>query len=146
VAVLIILFVSWAAFRTAGAFGIAQLATWHDSACYALAVMFVFTGMAHFNRMKHDLARMVPQAFPRPLLIIYVTGVMEFMGAVGLLLPRFRMVAGICLALLLGAMFPANIKAAREKLLIGARPATQLWLRLPMQLLFIGLLLWSSRK
>jgi hypothetical protein len=38
---------------------------------YALAVMFVFTASAHFNKMKHDLARMIPAYFPRPLLIVY---------------------------------------------------------------------------
>jgi hypothetical protein len=52
--------------------------------------MFLFTGLAHFTKMKHELARMVPDVFPRPLLVIYATGVLEFLGAAGLLLPRFR--------------------------------------------------------
>ena len=42
------------------------LASWQHSALYALAVMFVFTATAHFNKMKHDLARMIPAYFPRP--------------------------------------------------------------------------------
>jgi uncharacterized membrane protein len=143
-AVLVILIVSWLALRGVGALGVGALATWQDSARYALAVMLFFSGSAHFNKMKHDLARMVPPALPNPMLIIYVTGVLEFLGALGLLLPRFRGVAGICLIALLIAMFPANMKAAREKLLLRGKPATQLWLRLPMQLFFIGLLWWSS--
>jgi uncharacterized membrane protein len=144
-AVLIILFTSWLAFRGIGALGVAAFATWQHSACYALAVMFVFTGIAHFNQMKHDLVRMVPAVFPRPLLLVYVTGVLEFMGAAGLLVPRFRSLAGICLILLLIALFPANVNAALKGTTLRGKPATPLWLRAPMQLLFIGLLWWSSR-
>lgn len=143
-AVLIVLLISWLVCRAVGALGVNALATWQDSARYALAVMFLFTGTAHFNQTKHDLARMVLQALPHPLLLIYVTGVLEFLGAVGLLLSKFRSIAGICLIILLIAMFPANVKAARDKLSVRGKPATQLWLRLPMQLLFVGLLWWSS--
>ncbi len=102
-AVLIVLFGSWLVFRGIGALGVGALATWQDSARYALALMFVFTGIAHFNRMKHDLVRMVPAIFRRPMLLIYLTGVLEFIGAVGLLLARFRSLAGLFLiALLIG--------------------------------------------
>ena len=57
-AVLIVLFASWLVFRGIGALGVPALAIWHDSARHALAVMFVFTGIAHFNKMKYDLVRM----------------------------------------------------------------------------------------
>jgi uncharacterized membrane protein len=144
-AVLVLLLVSWALFRGIGWLGVPALATWQASAGYALAVMFVVTGSAHFTGMKHDLERMVPRAFPRPMAIVYCTGVLEFLGAAGLLLPKVRGVAGACLIVLLIAMFPANVRAARESLLLGGKPATALWLRLPMQVLFIGLIWWASR-
>jgi hypothetical protein len=54
--VLIVLLVSWLVFRAVGAAGVHALASWQDSARYALVVMFVFTATAHFNKMKHDLA------------------------------------------------------------------------------------------
>ena len=143
--VLGLLFTSWLVFRGIGALGVSPLATWRDSACYALAVMFIFTGIAHFNKMKHDLVRMVPAVFPRPLPLVYFTGVLEFMGAAGLLLPRFRSPAGICLIALLIVLFPANVNAAMKGTTLAGKPATPLWLRTPMQLLFIGLLWWSTR-
>jgi uncharacterized membrane protein len=143
--VLFLLLGSWLVFRAVGAVGVPLFATWQDAARYALAVMFFFTTISHFTRMKHDLARMVPKAFPYPLVVIYFTGVLEFFGAVGLLAARFAALAGICLILLLVAMFPANIRAARECLTLGGRPATRLWLRVPMQILLIGLLRWSTR-
>ncbi len=145
-AVLIVLFGAWLVLRGIGALGVGALATWQHSACYALALMFVFTGIAHFNRLKHDLVRMVPDVFPRPMLLIYLTGVLEFMGAVGLLWPRFRSLAGICLIALLIVMFPANVSAAVKKTTLAGKPVTPLWLRAPMQVLFIGLLWWGTRS
>ncbi len=144
-AVLIVLLGAWLLFRGIGALGVAAFDSWHDSARYALVVMFLFTASAHFNRMKQDLARMIPEGFPRPLLLVYVTGVLELLGAAGLLLPRFRSAAGICLILLLMAMFVANVNAAMKGVTLRGKPATSLWLRLPMQLLLIALLWWSSR-
>ncbi len=144
-AVLEVLVVSWVVLRGMGGLGVAVLGTWQGSAGYALAVMFVMTGSAHFAKMKHDLERMVPRVFPRPMWIVHGTGVLEFLGAAGLLVPRVRSVAGWCLIVLLVAMLPANIRAARERLALRGKPATALWLRVPMQVLFIGMIWWASR-
>jgi uncharacterized membrane protein len=143
--VLIVLLVSWLAFRAVGAAGVHALASWQDSARYALVVMFVFTATAHFNKMKHDLARMIPAYFPRPLLIVYTTGVLELLGAAGLVLPEFRRVAGICLIALLIGMFIANVNAAQKGVTLRGKPTTPLWLRAPMQILFVALVWWSTR-
>jgi uncharacterized membrane protein len=143
-AVLVVLFGSWLILRAIGALGVAALATWHDSVRYALAIMFVFTGIAHFTKMRHDMARMIPSFFPQPMLIIYITGVCEFLGAAGLLIPRVRPLAGICLILLLIGMFTANVNAALKGVMLRGKPATSLWLRTPMQVLFIGLIWWAS--
>jgi len=143
-AVLVILFSSWLILRGIGAAGVPALATWQDSACYALAIMFVFTATARFTKVRHDLAAMVPSAFPKPMLLVDITGGLEFLGAVGLLLPRFRAAAGICLILLLIGMSVANVNAAVKGAKLRGKPPTPLWLRVPMQVLFIGLLWWST--
>jgi uncharacterized membrane protein len=142
--VLIVLLASWFAFRAVGAAGVHALASWRDSARYALAVL-VFAATAHFNRMRHDLARMIPAYFPRPLLLVRITGVLELLGAAGLLVPEFRRLAGVCLIALLAGMFVANVHAARQGVTLRGRPPTPLWLRAPMQVLFIALLCWSTR-
>ena len=144
--VLMLLLASWAAFRAIGAAGVQALSSWQDSARYALAVMFIFTATAHFNKMKHDLARMIPAYFPRPLLLVYVTGVLELLGAAGLLLPQFRRIAGICLIALLVGMFVANVNAAQKGVTLRGKPPTPLWLRVPMQVFFIALLWWLARR
>ncbi len=142
--VLIVLLISWLVFRAMGAAGVHAFASWQESARYALIVMFIFTATAHFNKMKHDLARMIPSYFPHPLLIVYITGVLELLGAVGLGLPSFRRLAAICLIALLAGMFVANVNAAKQGISLRGKPPTPLWLRIPMQLLFIALLWWST--
>ncbi|HEU4520844.1 MAG TPA: MauE/DoxX family redox-associated membrane protein [Thermoanaerobaculia bacterium] len=119
--------------------------SWRDAVRIGLVVMLFFTAAAHFApAMKHDLAAMIPPPFTGNLAIIYLTGVLEIAGAVGLLIPRFRRPAAICLALLMLAMFPANVYAALNGVTLRGAPATELWLRTPMQILWIALLWWSS--
>ena len=103
--------------------------------------MFLLTASAHWGRQRADLIAMVPRAFRRPDLMVSATGVLEILGAVGLLIPAIAPVAAACLAMLLISLFPANIRAAREGLTIGGRPATALPLRTLLQLVFIAAVL-----
>jgi uncharacterized membrane protein len=106
--------------------------------------MFLFTGTSHFTGMKHDFAAMIPPPLPNDLWVIYLTGFFEIAGAVGLLIHRTRRLAGICLALLLVALFPANVYAALNEIPLRGQAATPLWLRTPMQLLYIGMVWWTA--
>jgi uncharacterized membrane protein len=142
--VLVVLFGSWMILRGIGWLGVAALATWQDTARYALAAMFVFTGISHFTQIRHDMARMIPSVFPQKMFIVYLTGVFEISGALGLLILRFRSLSGICLTLLLIAMFSANVNAALNNVTLLGNPPTPLWLRTPMQIMFIALTWWVS--
>jgi uncharacterized membrane protein len=117
---------------------------WRDAVRIGLAVMFAFTAASHFSSLKHDLAAMIPPPLTGALWVIYVTGVLEMAGGVGLLLSRWRRLAGICLALLLIALFPANLYAALNGVTLGGEPASALWWRTPLQLLWLALLWWSA--
>jgi len=143
--VLAVLLIFLLLFRGIGALGIAALSSWKTATNCALAVMFTLTASAHFTRARYDLASMVPKSLPSPMSIIYFSGVCELAGALGILLTQFRSLAGICLVALMIAMFPANVKAAQDGLTLRGKPATPLRLRLPMQILFIGLTWWSTR-
>jgi uncharacterized membrane protein len=143
--VLFVLVISLLVFRGIGALGVSVFATWVACTRYALAVMFLFTSTAHFNKMRHDLARMMPKVVSNPMAVVYFTGVCEILGAIGILIPRTRSLAGLCLVIFLLAILPANIQAARENLTIGGRTATALWLRIPMQILFLVLISWSTQ-
>ena len=106
--------------------------------------MLWFTAVAHFNSMRADLVRMVPPGVPNPELMVTMTGICEVLGAIGLLVPLTRRLAAALLIVLLAAVLPANIHAAREGLTIGGAAATSLWPRVALQLLFIGLVWWTG--
>ena len=144
--VLGVLLLGWVVLRAVGRAGVLSLNSWRGALPYALAIMFLFTAAAHFNQMRHDMVKMVPPWVPAPEAVVAITGVLEIVGAIGLMIPRTRKAAGIALILFLIAVFPANVYAALNEVQFGGRPATALWLRAPMQLLFIGLLWWSAVK
>ena len=140
---LYVMVVAIAAARLAGAVGWQPLEDWHTATRAGLAVMFAFTGVAHFTSTRLDLMRMVPPALPNPGALVTLTGVAELAGALGLVVPSTARWAAYALMLLLVAMFPANIYAARIGHVIAGRPHTRLAVRLPLQILWIGLLWWS---
>jgi uncharacterized membrane protein len=123
-----------------GRLGISALDDWGAALRIGLFAMFVLTASAHFGRRRPDLVRMVPATLPNPGLIVTLTGIAELAGAAGLLVPPFERPAALALSLLLVAMFPANVRAAREKLTLGGRPATPLGLRTVLQLVFLAAL------
>jgi uncharacterized membrane protein len=143
--VLLLLIVSCIIFRGLGFAGVSAFATWQASARDALSLMLVFTGVSHFTSMKEDLIRMMPASIPWPHAMVYFTGVCEIAGAIGLLVPEFRRAAAYALVVFFLAVLPANIHAARAGLTLRGKPATSLWLRVPMQLLFIAIAFWSAR-
>jgi uncharacterized membrane protein len=125
-------------YRLLGAAGVQMFGTWIESARTALATMFLFTAISHFAPMRKDLIAMVPPSFPRPDVLVFVTGAAELAGAAGLMYPSTRFWAACGLIALLVAMFPANVSAARRGVQLRGRTVTPLWLRAPMQILFIA--------
>ena len=141
---LIALVVATLIFRGIGAIRVRRFGTWRDATRFGLGVMFIFTALSHFGPMKHELAAMIPPPLPAGLWVIYATGVLELAGAIGLMTTRFHKLAGICLILLMMAMFPANVYAALHELQLRGRAVTPLIPRTLLQLLWIGLTWWSA--
>jgi uncharacterized membrane protein len=139
----IILIGSALVFRALGFLGVPFFATWRDSVLCALTVMFCFTGIAHFGKTRADIEKMVPPWLASPRRIVMWTGILEILGAVGILIPETRFVAGICLIAFLVAVFPANIHAARTGATLAGKPATALWIRTPLQAFLIILVAWT---
>jgi len=141
---LIVLVVVTLVARLIGHFGVPQLRDWASATRVGLAVMFFFTAAAHFNSTRPDMVAMVPPFVPNPELMVTFTGIAEILGAIGLLVPRTRRIAGIALILFLLAVLPANIYAAQANLTIRGSAATPMIPRIALQLLFIGLIWWSA--
>lgn len=133
---LIVLVVVALVLAAAGASGVRRLQPAVPMALRGgLAAMFVLTGVAHFVGMRADLISMVPPVLPAPGLLVTITGVLELAGAAGLLLRHTAPWAAGGLAVLLVAMFPANVYAALEGLTAG--PAEALLPRTLIQLVFL---------
>ncbi|MCS1352589.1 DoxX family protein [Mechercharimyces sp. CAU 1602] len=110
---------------------------WQVALQWALALMFLLTASAHWGKRRADLVRMVPSVLLYPGLIVTVTGILEILGAIALLLPISTIYIAPSLMLLLILMFPANIKATRDQLTIGGRAVPSLLSRILIQLIFI---------
>jgi uncharacterized membrane protein len=114
--------------------------------CYALGVVMTLAGLNHFLNPDAYEA-MVPRELPSPRLLVYVSGVAEIAGALGLFHPRTRKLAAWGLVLLYVAVFPANINMAVNHLSLDGRevPSWALWARLPLQAVFIAWAFWMTR-
>jgi uncharacterized membrane protein len=141
---LFVLIVATLLFRTVGLAGVRALSSWRDATRFGVVVMFVFTGATHFTPMKHDYAAMVPPPLTGQLWVIYLTGLLELAGAAGLLIPRLQRLAGMCLSLLLLALFPANVYAAINAIEFRGEPPTGVVLRAAIQIVFLAAVWWSA--
>jgi uncharacterized membrane protein len=135
---LIALLLGTATARLAGFAGIDALDSWQMSIRAGLAGMLLLTGSAHWGRRRTELIAMVPERFPRPGLLVSLTGALELAGAAGLMVSLTAPYAAAGLALLFVAMFPANVSAARRGLTLDGRPVTPLPQRTALQALFVA--------
>ncbi len=76
-----------------------------------LIAAFLTSGVTHLVRPQ-VFEPIVPRALPAPRQLVYVSGVAELVCAAGLLVPRTRRLAGWGSAVLLVAVFPANVQMA----------------------------------
>ena len=110
-----------------------------------LAGIFVFAGVMHFI-IPASYVGIMPPWLPWHRELVYLSGVLEIAGGVGLLIPRTRRAAGMGLILLLIAVWPANLQMLLNARATDEAPWYQalLWLRLPLQILLI-IWVWRAR-
>ena len=106
-----------------------------------VALPLLVSGTAHFTRTAL-MAMIVPPFLPYHRQLVLVSGALELAGAVGLLLPAFTRAASTCLALLMIAVFPANVYAANKY--VGGLHMPSVPVRLAMQVVYILLLLMAG--
>lgn len=114
-------------------------------ALVAAALLYVAAGVMHFVQPS-PYVKIVPPILPQPLLLVYLSGVAELLGGIGLLVPRLRRVAAWGLVALLLAVLPANIYMAAYRIQVTAAPIPiwLLWLRVPVQFVLMAWVLWCT--
>lgn len=106
-----------------------------------LGVVFVFAGIGHFVQTG-PMVQMLPPWVPGRLPLVYATGILEFLIAIGLFVPRLRRLSGWVAAATLVLFFPANVYAAFNHVPMGGHAWGPVYLlvRVPLQ---VALLAWA---
>ncbi len=136
---------SFVLFLVAGHAGIAFFHGWQEPLRASLGVMFLLTASAHRGRLRSDLIAMIPPGFPRPALLVTFTGFLEAAGAIALQFSRLEPYAAATLFLMLIAVFPANIYAAKHHLTLGGSPVPSLLPRVAIQIVLL-IALWFAAQ
>ena len=115
-----------------------------------MSIMLLFTALGHFL-FPDGMALMVPEFIPFKREFIYFTAILEIAGAVGLHIPQLRLLTSWLLIPFFLLMLPANIKASLDHLnyqkgTCDGPGVAYLWFRIPLQILFILSVYFSSIK
>ena len=102
---------------------------------FGLALFFIFFGIDHFINPDFYLSIM-PPAFPLHKEAVYISGFFEILGGLGVLISRFRKIAGWGLIVLLVTVYPANIYMALTPEAFPNISIELLYFRLALQFLF----------
>jgi uncharacterized membrane protein len=125
---------------------VADHSSWRKSTLVILTVVYAAVGILHLV-LPYPFVAITPSWVPWPERVIQITGLCELAGALGLLIPRTRKLAGLMLALYAVCVFPANIKHAFW--MIGPDASPWRWLyhvpRLALQPVIVWWPLWSAR-
>jgi uncharacterized membrane protein len=107
-----------------------------------LAIFVVCMGLAHLVAPA-PFVRAMPPYLPWHVGLVYLSGVCEIVGGLGLLVPRIRVIAAWGLMALFVAVFPANVHMAVHA---DEAPlaAWVLWARLPFQAVFLAWAYWLT--
>lgn len=110
------------------------------AAAIGAGLLFTFTGIGHFIQTD-SMAEMLPAWVSARVLIVNLSGVLEFVIALGFFLPRTRRLSGWIAIAVLVMFFPANIYAAINHVPFGGHAwgPVYLLIRGPLQL---AILLW----
>jgi uncharacterized membrane protein len=112
-----------------------------------LAIFMITAGTLHWVTPA-PFVKIVPSFLPYPLALVYISGVFEILGGVGLLVPPVSQAAAWGLIALFIAVFPANINMAVNRIQMDGIPDSDLlrWGRLPFQAILIAWAWWYTKK
>ncbi len=112
-----------------------------------LALSMIIAGTLHLV-IPDPFVKIVPAFLPYPLALVYISGIFEILGGVGLLVPLVSQAAAWGLIALFIAVFPANINMAVNHIQMDGIPDSDAlrWGRLPLQAVLIAWAWWYTRK
>ena len=118
--------------------------TWKNVGLAIVFLWFMGGGITHFTNADFFVAIMPPW-IGWHLEIVYISGVFEILGAIGILIPSLRQWAGNGLILLVLCVTPANVHMWMNPELFPDVSAVFLNVRLVVQVLLLWLIWWCTR-
>jgi uncharacterized membrane protein len=112
---------------------------------WIFGVLMTVAGVLHFVIPDFYL-KIMPPYLPWHLALVYLSGVFEILLGLLLLIPRFSPLAAWGLIALLIAVFPANLHMAMHPDAYPDINPLLLYLRLPLQGVFIAWAYWLTKK
>ena len=103
---------------------------------FAFSIFFIGAGLDHLVNPEFYLSIM-PPIFPMHSEAVLISGVLEIVGGIAVLMPGLRRAAGWGIFVLLIAVYPANIYMALYPELFPSIHSGFLYFRLPLQFLFL---------
>ena len=115
----------------------------------AMSVMLLFTASGHFA-FPRGMMMMIPAFIPFRMTLVYITGIIEIIAAVGLHIESLRNLTAVLLIIFFILVLPANIYAAAKNIDYqkggnDGKGLQYLWFRIPLQILFI-IWTWMSTR
>jgi uncharacterized membrane protein len=111
-----------------------------------LALAMIIIGAKHFTDPE-PFEKIVPDYLPYHWSLVYLSGFIEVLAGVGLLIPQVSRAAAWTLVILYIAVFPANLYQAVNNISVPGLPHNPplIWLRLPFQALLVAWAWWFTR-
>lgn len=117
-----------------------------------MGLVYVLAGVTHFTATEF-FTQIMPPYLPWHVELVWLSGVIEIVLGILVIVPATRVMAAWGIVLLLIAIFPANLHAAMNDVQLTYRPAwmsqptpAQAWGRLPIQLVLIAWAWWYTRR
>ena len=114
------------------------------SSIIIMSWFYISVGISHYTEPNWFL-QIVPPYLPYKLELVYISGFLEIILGIMLIIPSIRCYAGWGLIMLLIAVYPANIYLAQTNGAAMKTSSVVAWGRLPFQFLFIYLAFWHTQ-
>jgi uncharacterized membrane protein len=130
-----------------GGFGVALSvgAPCAKAAQTGVAAVFTLTAVGHFVKVEEMMA-MLPPTVPGRRTIVILSGFLELLFAVGILLPELVRPTGLAICVFLVVVAPVNVYSALRRVDFGGHAAGPRYLlaRMPLQALLLFWTYWFA--
>jgi uncharacterized membrane protein len=135
---LVALLLSFAAFWLLNKYVLKNKVTLSYIGRASLSIMLLLTSSAHFSKTA-EMVQSMPDFLPCKIQLVYFTGIIEILAAIGLLVNKTAEITSLTLIVFFISILPANVVGSLKEVKLGGMEngPVYLFFRIPLQLFFI---------